>query len=100
MRIVARNTLVACWTRHPETRDTLTHWFNIAKAARWTSMAEMRASFPKAKVLNAERARFEIHGGDYRLIAAFDFQRQAIFVKFIGTHTEYDRIDALTVSLF
>lgn len=100
MRIVARNTLAVYWNRHPETKEPLTHWFNIAKTARWTAMAEVQRSFPKAKVLNAERVRFEIHGGDYRLIAAFDFNRQAIFVKFIGTHAEYDRIDALTVSLY
>lgn len=100
MRIVARNTLVAYWNRHPETKEALVHWFNIAKAARWASMDEVHMSFPKAKVLNAERVRFEIHGGDYRMIAAFDFRRQTIFVKFIGTHAEYDRIDAFTVSLF
>lgn len=100
MRIVARNTLAGYWMRHPETKEALAHWFNIAKAARWSSMAEVRRSFPKAKALNAERARFEIHGGDHRLIASFDFRRQAVFVKFIGTHAEYDRIDAFTVSLY
>jgi mRNA interferase HigB len=50
--------------------------------------------------LNGERVRFEVAGGDYRLVAAFDFGRQAAFVKFIGTHAEYDKIDALIVSLF
>jgi len=100
MRIVARSTLAAFWERHPETRAPLTHWLNIAKAARWASMAEVQATFPKAKALNAERMRFEIHGGDYRLIAAVDFRRQALFIKFLGTHAEYDRIDALTVSRY
>jgi mRNA interferase HigB len=100
MRIVGRKTPIAFWARHPETQDALTHWFNITKAARWRSMNEMRAGFPKAKVLNADRARFEIHGGDYRLIAAFDFQRKAVFIEFLGTHAEYDRIDALTVSRY
>ena len=55
---------------------------------------------PKSKVLNRDRARFEVAGGDYRLIAAFDFRRQIAFVKFIGTHAEYDAIDALTVARF
>ena len=54
----------------------------------------------KAKVLNRERVRFEVAGGNYRLVAAFDFRRQIAFVKFIGTHAEYDRIDALKVSQF
>ncbi len=47
-----------------------------------------------------ERVRFEVAGGNYRLVAAFDFRRQVAFVKFVGTHAEYDRIDALTVSQF
>jgi mRNA interferase HigB len=51
-------------------------------------------------VLNRERVRFEVTGGHYRLVAAFDFRRQIAFVKFIGTHAEYDRIDALTISQF
>lgn len=50
------------------------------------------------KVLNRERVRFEVAGGNYRLVAAFDFRRQIAFVKLIGTHAEYDRIDASTVS--
>ena len=53
---------------------------------------------PKAKVLNRDRARFEVAGGNYRLIASFDFRRQIVFVKFIGTHAEYDAIDPLTVA--
>jgi len=55
---------------------------------------------PKAKVLNRDRARFEVAGGNYRLIASFDFRRQIVFVKFIGTHAEYDAIDPLTVARF
>jgi mRNA interferase HigB len=51
-------------------------------------------------ISHGERARFEIQGGDFRLIAAFDFTRQIAFVKFIGTHAEYDKIDALTVARY
>jgi adenylylsulfate kinase/RelE-like HigB toxin of type II HigAB toxin-antitoxin system len=52
------------------------------------------------KVLNRDRARFEVAGGNYRLIASFDFRRQIVFVKFSGIHAEYDAIDALTVARF
>jgi mRNA-degrading endonuclease HigB of HigAB toxin-antitoxin module len=55
---------------------------------------------PKSKVLNRERVRFEVAGGNYRLVVAFDFRRQVAFVKFVGTHAEYDRIDALTISQY
>jgi mRNA interferase HigB len=61
---------------------------------------DVRLAAPNAKILNGERARFEVAGGNFRLIVAFDFTRGIVFIKFIGTHAEYDRIDALTVSLF
>src|SRR3954471_6662282 len=100
MRIIARSTLVAFGGRHPETKALLARWFETTKAAHWGSMDELQRAFPKAKVLNAERVRFEVAGGNYRLVVAFDFVRQIAFIKFIGTHAEYDRIDALTVSHF
>jgi len=100
MRLIARSTLVAFGEKHPEARASLAHWVSVAKAAAWTSAGEVQASFSKAKALNGERVRFEVAGGDYRLVVAFDFRRGIAFIKFVGTHAEYDRIDALTVSLF
>ena len=72
----------------------------LVRAAQWASTDEVQRAAPKAKVLNRERVRFEVAGGNYRLVAAFDFRRQIAFVKSIGTHAEYDRIDAMTVSQF
>jgi len=72
----------------------------LVKASNWASTDEVQQAAPKAKVLNRERVRFEVAGGNYRLIAAFDFRRQVAFVKFVGTHAEYDRVDALTVSQY
>jgi len=63
-------------------------------------MADVAASFSGCVVLNGERARFEVAGGNFRLIASFDLRRQIAFVKFIGSHADYDRVDALTVSRF
>lgn len=63
-------------------------------------MDDVQRAAPKAKALNGERARFEVAGGNYRLVVAFDFRRQIAFVKFVGTHAEYDKVDALTVSQF
>jgi mRNA interferase HigB len=100
MNIIARSTLVAFWEKHPETKTSLERWLETAKAARWATPDEIQRAFTKAKVLNGERVRFEVKGGDYRMIVAFDFVRQVAFIKFIGTHAEYDKIDALTVSLF
>ena len=100
MRLIARSTLVAFGERHPEARASLAHWVGVARAASWRNVTEVQAAFSKAKALNGERVRFEVAGGDYRLIVAFDFRRGIAFVKFIGTHAEYDHVDALTVSEF
>ena len=98
MRIVAQSTLQAFWERHPETEAALRLWLGVARAASWRSMADLQVRWSKAKVLNSERARFEVAGGDYRMIVAVQFKAQIIWVKFLGTHAQYDRIDALTVS--
>lgn len=100
MRVIARNVLVAFWSRHPQAKGSLERWYRLAKAAHWNSMDDIQAVAPKAKVLNRERARFEVAGGNYRLVVAFDFRRQIAFVKFVGTHAQYDSIDALTVSQY
>jgi mRNA interferase HigB len=81
MRIIARNRLIAFWARHPTTEASLWHWH-------------------EAKSLDGERVRFEVAGGDYRMVVAFDWKRSIAFIKFVGTHADYDKIDALTVSLF
>ena len=100
MRIIARKNLDAFARQNPSTFVALAAWRKRVKLAEWQSMSDVQAAYPKAKALNAERVRFEIQGGDFRLIAAFDFGRQLAFVKFIGTHAQYDRIDALTVARF
>jgi mRNA interferase HigB len=71
----------------------------MARKAEWKSPAEVIATFPKAKTIKAERIRFEVAGGNFRLIVAFDFPRATAYIKFLGTHAEYDRIDVATVNL-
>ena len=63
-------------------------------------MAEAAAAFSGAKSVGGDRVRYETGGGNFRLIVAFNFERQIAFVKFIGSHAEYDKVDAATVSLF
>ncbi len=100
MRIIARSTLVAFGEKHPAAQASLAHWQGVAKVAGWANVSDVQSTFSKAKALNGERVRFEVAGGDFRMIVAFDFRRAIAFVKFIGTHAEYDRIDALTVSKY
>ena len=100
VRLIAQSTLAKFAERHPQSKAVLIHWRAVVKVAQWKSVAEVQSAFSKARALNGERVRFEVAGGDFRLIVAFDFRRSIAFVKFIGTHAEYDKIDALNVSLF
>jgi len=78
----------------------LEQWLKRVRAAEWASMNDLIEDLPKAKALNAEPVRFEIAGGNYRLVVAIKFTARIVFVKFIGTHAEYDRINALTVAQY
>lgn len=100
MRIIARRTLITFAARHPTSRSALMRWAAAIESGAWSSMADVAGAFSGAKVLNGERARFEVAGGAFRLVVAFDLGRQIAFVKFVGSHAEYDRVDALTVSQF
>jgi mRNA interferase HigB len=100
MRIIAQRNLHVFWSRHPETRLALVQWAAVVRSADWRSIQDVVQAVGSAKALNGERVRFAICGGNYRLIVAFDFLRGVAYVKFLGTHAEYDRIDALGVSQF
>jgi mRNA interferase HigB len=100
VRIIALSNIKAFAGKHPDAKKSLDRWVHIVGDADWDTTADVQQSFSNAKVLNGERVRFDVAGGDYRLIAAFKFRNRLVFIKFIGTHAEYDRVDALTVSLF
>jgi mRNA interferase HigB len=100
VNVVARKDLEAFWLRDPETEQPLRAWLITAKTRNWTSLSDVTRTFSKASPVNAERCVFDIHGGDYRLIVAFRFSARVAFIKFIGTHARYDRVDAATVSEF
>ena len=98
MRVIKQSTLVEFYKVHAETEQALKSWHLLVKAANWSCMNDIMETLPKAVILNGERVRFEICGGNYRLVVAFFFPARMAWIKFIGTHAEYDRIDALTVS--
>ena len=100
MRILTFGTLQAFWTTQPLAETPLRTWFSVTRAAAWKNSAEVLATFNSASLLPDDRVVFNIHGNHYRLVAAINYSRSTVFVKFIGTHAEYDRIDARTISLF
>ena len=84
-------------TRTQALKGALDAWFHEVNAANWNSMADVKATHRSASIINAERVVFNIKGNDYRLITAMDFRRQCVFIKWIGTHEDYDEIDAETI---
>jgi mRNA interferase HigB len=100
VRLIAASNLVAHSAANPASAAALNDFRQMVRAADWRSMDDVRAAASTVKVLNGERARFEVAGGRFRLIVAINFAARIVFVKFVGTHAEYDKIDALTVSQF
>lgn len=78
-------------------REALRAWYAEASRADWASPEDVKRQFPKASVIAGNRIVFNIAGSAYRLIVSFNYRHRAGFVKFFGTHAEYDRIDAATV---
>jgi mRNA interferase HigB len=100
MRVFNSNTLLDFAKGHPETDTSIRELNRTLRSAVWTRMQDVLDAYPSATVLNAERVVFKVKGNNYRAIVAFDFERRAAFIKFLGSHAAYDRVDALTVSLF
>lgn len=94
MRIIAKSTLREYWEKHANCRKELENWYSIASRASWYSPKDVKSVYPKASVIGNKRVVFDISGGDFRLIVKFTYKMQIGYIRFIGTHSEYDRIDA------
>ncbi len=97
MDIIGAKKLVEFGTKHNDAAKSLKEWNRIVNQAQWTKTLDILQDFPKAKIINAKRARFTIKGNSYRLVAEINFVDQEVEIRFVGTHAEYDRIDALTI---
>ena len=97
MRIIAKRTLRTYWERERGAEQPLRSWFAIAAKADRSTPADVKATYGNASILDGDRVVFNIGGNRYRLIVRFDYPRRIGFVRFVGTHSEYDRIDASTV---
>lgn len=97
MRIIAKRTLRDYWESHPTAEEPLRSWYRTVKGEVWDSPADVKARFPKASIVGDNRAVFNIRGNHYRLIVQINYQYRIVYVRFVGTHAEYDRIDAREV---
>ena len=96
-RIIAKRTLREFWEKHADSEQYLKTWYEIAKSSNWNSPNDIKRTYINVSVLKDSRVVFNIKGNSYRLIVKFNYQRQWGFIRFVGTHTEYDKIDADTI---
>jgi mRNA interferase HigB len=96
-RIFSKSTLREFWEQHPNSEQYLKTWFDTAMNADWKTPNDVKRTYASASILKDNRIVFNIKGNDYRLVAKFNFDKQWIFVRFIGTHSNYDKINADTI---
>ena len=97
MRVIAPATLRLFWIRHPNAEQPLRAWLDEARQARWKSPQDVKSRYASASFIGRNRVVFNIKGNDYRLVVAVAYRFQAVYIKFVGSHADYDRIDATTV---
>lgn len=97
MHIVSRTRLIEFWKKHEDAETALRVWFKKADQAKWANINELKTDFPSADYVGNNRVVFNIKGNNYRLIVLVFFTGHKLFIRFVGTHAEYDKIDAKTI---
>jgi len=94
MRVIAKRTLREFWQRHPDARGPLQAWFAEARAADWAKPQDIKDRFARASFVSGNRVVFDMGGNKYRLVVKVNYAYRVVYIRFVGTHSEYDRIDA------
>lgn len=94
MVVISYKTIRDFGANHPQAIVPLENWYIVALQADWTNLSQLKASFPSADYVGNERVVFNVAGNNYRLIAAVNYKIRTVYIKFIGTHAEYDKITA------
>jgi len=94
MRVIAKKILREFWKKHPDSEEQLKTWYKEASKAKWANPSDIRKEYTKASILKGGRVVFNIYGNKYRLIVEINYKRQWVFIRFIGSHEDYDKIDA------
>lgn len=93
MRVIAKKALREFWLRHPDAEDSLLAWYREAEQADWRTPAQLKERYPSASIVGDNRVIFNIRGNHYRLVVKINYRHRTIYVRFVGTHAEYDVID-------
>ena len=96
-RIFAKSTLREFWEKYPDTEQYLKTWYDTAINADWRTPADVKQTYSTASILKNNRVIFNIKGNSYRIVAKFNFEKQWIFIRFVGTHSEYNKIDSNSI---
>ena len=94
VNVVSLKRLQACWLLHASAKKPMKIWYRLARKASWSDAAEVVEALTNVSVLNDNRFVFNIKGNDFRIVAKIHFKTRTLFVRFAGSHTEYDQIDA------
>ncbi|MEX1000639.1 MAG: type II toxin-antitoxin system HigB family toxin [Crocinitomicaceae bacterium] len=97
MRVIAKRTLREYWEKHKDCEQQLKVWYREAEKANWTAPNDIKAHYPSASILEDNRVVFNIKGNNYRLIVRINYDYGIVWIRFVGTHAEYDKVDATKV---
>jgi mRNA interferase HigB len=97
MRVIALSTLRNFWIKHPDAHTPLKAWYALASRSLWKSPSDIKEAYRNASFTANNRVVFNIKGNDYQLVVMVRYDKGFMFVKFVGTHSQYDKIDAVTV---
>jgi len=99
MRIFSKSTLREFWEKHPDSEDALRTWYRIVEKSQWENPHDVKEIFGDASIIGDNRIVFNIKGNEYRIVVFIDYEFKKNYICFIGTHEEYNKIDAKTVVL-
>lgn len=94
VRVIAKKTLRSFWSKHPDCEEQLKCWFKEAEEAQWKNPRDIKREYPTASFLHDNRVVFNIKGNNYRLVVKINFDYGIIWIRFVGTHAQYDKINA------
>ena len=97
MRIISRRILREFWEKHPDAAIPLQTWFHDVERTIWNSPAELKAVYRNVSFVANKRVVFNMKGNHYRLVVVVIYQHGVVYIRFVGTHEEYDRIDVTTI---
>ncbi|WP_090658713.1 type II toxin-antitoxin system HigB family toxin [Parafilimonas terrae] len=97
MRVIAKKILREFWEKHGDCEQQLKAWYHEALKAEWSNLNEIKAEYPAASIIGSNRIVFNIKGNTYRLIVKINYDYKIVWIRFIGTHAEYDKINAKNI---